>query len=326
MDRSDLSQADQALLPTPEDAAEYQRRGWYVSGRLFSDDELDRVVEATEAFYSGLRDRTLPKSLPPSAYWTPDHGDILRHNDYICYENDDVFRILCKPLLGAIAARLMRTSLVRLWSSTLISKPARPDEPTNIVPWHIDKHHWQSCTSDELITAFVPLHDCLEDSGTLTVLDGSHRWAEMPADESDDSSLHFAQRPVGAMDRTVHETARFNDASVEPVALPLRRGQVSFHHCRTYHGSAANLSDNPRRVVTVRFQDRDNVWRDFRKPNGDTVTYSHDLFVRRNPEGRPDYSDEMFCPVVGGSTPGLWRRHQVERRAPPSTGITDPVT
>lgn len=293
-----LSAAENAILPSREDVAHYRAHGWYISEPLFTEEEIDRVHDASERFYAGHRDRRLPRRLPSSAYWTPMDGDVQRHNDYICYESEEIFRILCKPLIGAVAARLAGTPLVRLWSSTLIYKPARVDEPSNIVPWHTDRHHWQSCTSDDLLTAFVPLHDCDEDSGTLTVIDASHRWRELPAAPDDDVTLHFAERPAHALAAAVEATARFNQTEARKVPLVIEKGRVSFHHCRTYHGSGPNRKPDPRRVVTVRFQDDGNQWRDFRKPGGRAATYSHDAFVRRTAGGDPDYTDPEYCPVI----------------------------
>jgi hypothetical protein len=295
-----LSAAEKALLPSPADIAHYRTHGWYLSAPLFTDEEIDLVYTASEGFYAGHRDRRLPGQLPASAYWTPSDGDVQRHNDYICYENDVIFRVLCKPLIAAVAARLAGTPLVRLWSSTLINKPARTDEPSNIVPWHIDRHHWQSCTSDDLLTAFIPLHDCDEDSGTLTVIDASHRWTELPAATDDDVTLHFAERPAHALAATVATTAAFNGAEVKQLPLVIGKGQVSFHHCRTYHASGPNRKPFPRRAVTVRFQDDANRWQDFRKRGGGSAVYSHDAFVRRTADGQPDYTDPEYCPV-------LWR-------------------
>lgn len=293
-----ISAAEKGLLPSDDDVRYYQEHGWYISQSLFTNDELALVYEASERFYKGHRDRSLPGKLSPAAYWTPAAGDVQRHNDYICYENDLIFRILCKPLIGAVASRLMSTRLVRLWNSTLINKPARSDEPTNIVPWHMDRHHWQSCTSNNLITAFIPFDDCDEDSGTLTVIDGSHLWTEIPAAPEDDTNLHFAERPAHALEAALTETARFNKAEIRKIPLVIEKGRVSFHHCCTYHGSGPNLKGYPRRVITIRFQDENNQWRNFQKPNGRIAAYSHDNLVRKNPDGNPDYSDPKYCPVI----------------------------
>lgn len=296
-----LTSAEQELLPSPEDIRFYQDHGWYLSGQLFSDEELAEVDRSNERFYAGHRDRTLPKKPPREEYWEPEHGDVLRHNDSICYENLTVRRILCKPLVAAVAARLMGTDQVRLWTSTLIRKPPQPEEPTNVVPWHTDRHHWQMCSSDNLLTAFIPLHDCDEDHGTLTVIDGSHRWEELPPPDS--SALHFAQRDAAELESLLTDTASHNGTRIRAVPLAIKRGQVSFHHCRTYHGSGPNVSGGPRRVVTVRFQDRSNWWRPYRLSDGTLATHNMNDLVRRTAEGHPDYADPEFCPVLYEDTP-----------------------
>ncbi|MFD7257937.1 phytanoyl-CoA dioxygenase family protein [Streptomyces sp. NPDC059874] len=291
-----LTRAERALLPSADDVRFYQEHGWYLSGQLLSDDELAEVDQANERFYAGHRDRTLPKKPPPEEYWEPQHGDVLRHNDAICYENLTARRILCKPLVAAVAARLMGTDQVRLWTSTLIRKPPQPDEPTNVVPWHTDRHHWQMCTSDRLLTAFIPLHACDESFGTLTVIDGSHRWEELPLPDS--STLHFAQRDAGELDGLLHATARHNGTRVKAIPVAIGKGQISFHHCRTYHGSGPNVSGAPRRVVTVRFQDRHNRWRPYPLGDGRLATHNMNELVGRTAEGHPDYADPEFCPVL----------------------------
>jgi hypothetical protein len=293
-----LTEAEQRALPSEQDIAFYRSHGWFLTPPLLSPQEIADVVRASEGFYRGERDRVLPGRLPGNAYWQPGHGDVQRHNDYIAYESDAVRRILCKPLIGAMAARLMDTPAVRLWSSTLIYKPAQADEPSNIVPWHIDRHHWQTCTSDELITAFIPLHDCDEANGTLTVLDGSHAWRDIPPQPGDDPTCHFAERPAEALDTAVAAVASRNGASFRQVPLRYRAGQMSFHHCRTYHSSGPHLSGRARLVVTIRFQDHCNTWRPATTPVGEPVIYSHDMLVRRTTQGHPDYSDPEFCPLL----------------------------
>ncbi|GII52071.1 hypothetical protein Pth03_04600 [Planotetraspora thailandica] len=293
-----LTDDEMELLPTEEDVHFYREHGWYLSNRLFTDKEIDEVRESTERFYAGHRDRRLPSKPPAVAYWEPQYGDVQRHNDYIAYENATVHRILCKPLVGAVAALLMETPEARLWSSTLIHKPGRRDEPSNVVPWHIDLHHWSVCTSENLVTAFVPLHDCREEHGTLQVIDGSHNWKALPLEAGDDETQHFANRDPETLERTLERNAEYNNAELRKISLAVEKGRVSFHHCKTYHGSGPNLSGEPRRVVTVRLQDRDNEYREFRRPDGEKARYSHDELVRRTGDDRPDYSDPDYCPVV----------------------------
>jgi phytanoyl-CoA hydroxylase len=40
---------------------------------------------------------------------------------------------------------------------------------------------------------------------------------------------------------------------VERVPWPVRRGEVSFHHSMTWHGSGENRSNRPRRAIAIHF-------------------------------------------------------------------------
>lgn len=292
-----LSDADRDLLPSDADVREYETRGWYLSEKLLSDDEIDRLVMASERFYAGHRDRTLPVRPPNLAYWEPSHGPVQRHNDYVHYESEEIGRILCKPLIGAVAARLAQTPEIRVFQSTLIYKPPVRDEASNLVPWHADRHYWQTCTSERMLTAFIPLHDCGPEMGTITMVDGSHRWREVAGD---DSTRHFAKRDRTELEAILQEAARQNGTRVEAVPMVIPRGHMSFHHCRIYHGSGHNISTRPRRAISLHLQDRDNRWRSYRRPDGGLLAYNHDFVLRQTSEGTPDYSDPVYCPV-------LWR-------------------
>jgi hypothetical protein len=76
------------------------------------------------------------------------------------------------------------------------------------------------------------------------------------------------------------------------------KGHLSFHHCRTYHGSGPNRSDRPRRAISLHLQDGANAYRAFPLSDGGIVQYNHDALVRRTAGGRPDYADPEFCPVL----------------------------
>ncbi|WP_457030085.1 phytanoyl-CoA dioxygenase family protein [Kitasatospora sp. P5_F3] len=296
MTEFELTEAERALLPTPEEVAGYAERGWYLSRKLFTDEELDLLQDATEKYYEGHRDRTLAVRPPNLAAWEPSHGPVQRHNDYVHYESEAIGRILRKPLLGAVAALLAEAEEIRVFQATLILKPPIPGEPSNQVPWHFDRHYWATSTSERMLTAFVPFHDCGAEMGTITMVEGSHRWRERPAGE--DSSRHFAQRDRSELEQLLLENAEYNGAEVRKVPVVIPRGHVSFHHCRTYHGSGPNLAEIPRRAVSLHLQDGANEYRAHTRADGTPVVYNHDVLVRRTADGRPDYADPEFCPPI----------------------------
>lgn len=291
-----LTDAERALLPSDEDVAHYAQHGWYLSKKLFTDDEVDALLAASERFYAGERGRRLPERPPTLAYWEPSAGEVQRHNDYIHYESDEIGAILRKPLLGAVAARLAEAREIRVFQSTLIYKPPVADEPSNLVPWHFDKHYWQSSTSDRMLTAFIPFHHCDEQMGTITMIDRSNTWKEIGGDDS--TTKHFAHRSNAELEELLKQNADFNNAEVVKVPMVIPKGHVSFHHCRTYHGSDANRADQPRRAVSLHLQDGENRYRRFTRSDGSVVKYNHDHLVRRTPQGDPDYADPDFCPPI----------------------------
>ncbi|MFJ9027864.1 phytanoyl-CoA dioxygenase family protein [Streptomyces sp. NPDC102274] len=291
-----LTDEELSLLPSDEDVAFYAEHGWYLSKKLFTDEEVEQLEAASERFYAGHRDRTLPVRPPKLAYWEPEHGPVQRHNDYIHYEDDTIGRILRKPLLGAVAARLARARQIRVFQSTLIYKPPMAEEQSNIVPWHFDRHYWATSTSEQMLTAFIPFHDCGEEMGTITMVDGSHLWKEMSGNDS--TSLHFAERDRTELDKMLDENAAFNGVEVHKIPVHIPKGHVNFHHCCTYHGSGANVSDRPRRAISFHLQDGENRYREFFRSDGTQVSYNHDALVRRTAEGTPDYSDPEFLPLL----------------------------
>jgi len=149
-----------------------------------------------------------------------------------------------------------------------------------------------------MLTAFIPFHDCDEEMGTITMVDGSHRWKEVGIEDS--TSRHFAERDRGDLERMLTENAAHNGAEVRKIPMIIPKGHMSFHHCRTYHGSGPNLSDRPRRAVSLHLQDGANRFREFPLSDGSLAFYNHDSLVRRTADGRPDYADPDYCPT-------LWR-------------------
>ena len=96
----------------------------------------------------------------------------------------------------------------------------------------------------------------------------------------------------------LHDNARYNGREVVKLPITIPKGHMSFHHCRIYHGSGPNLSDRPRRAVSLHLQDGGNQYRAVSLSDGTPVRYNHDHLVRRTSLGAPDYADPDYCPVV----------------------------
>jgi Phytanoyl-CoA dioxygenase (PhyH) len=289
----------QSLRPSATDLELYDEHGWWISPKLFSDEEIDAALEGAERHYAGHRDWTLPVAIKRYLDWTPDQGDQrLRMNDYIVLQNRTIGAIGLSPLIGQIAARLMRSKEARLFNSSLIYKPPQVEKDDIKVGWHTDRAYWQTSVSDRMLTAWIPLHDCPEEMGTITMIDGSHRWPSSPLVDELRAGRTFVSSDVDGLERRLDSLG----LPLRKVPMELRKGQVSFHHPLTFHGSGVNRSDRPRVAVAVHIQDETNRYRKAYDAKKKLIVYNNDLLVRKLPNGEPDYSDPEICPVIWPSS------------------------
>lgn len=284
-----LSVEQRALLPDDADVAFYEANGYYVSRPgVLPDWLIDAAVEGAERFYRGERDAVLPVA---SGYsnWVPADGDGPRNNEFVSLQKNELRQLALYPLLGAIAARLSRSRSVRLLDDQLLYKPSNAAGGTDTVTgWHADRAYWATCSSDRLITAWVPFHDVDLARGPLVVLAGSHRWSGL-------QDLRFFNRKNLA---ELEEQFRREGKDVRPVPMTLKKGQVSFHHCWTVHASYPNTSGLPRLALALHLQDGDNHYRPFRNAHGREVHIFDERLCRTLPNGDPDFSDPAVFPTL----------------------------
>jgi hypothetical protein len=276
------------LLPSDDDVAFFREHGWYISKPIFTEEQIDDALYGAERHWAGERDH--PLLIRGFLDWQPGDGDGLRLNDYTSLQNDDLRRFLFESVVGEIAARLTGTPRVRLFHDQLIYKPPVDQGKEAVIGWHTDKAYWQTCTSSDMLTAWIPFHDCGALEGTIHMIDGSHRW---PGNEG---MRTFYDQDLADLER------RFETGGqpVRRVPMELKKGQVSFHHGSTIHGSPPNRSGAPRRSLAVHMQDDANRYRRQLGPDGNPILHINDLLCRKGPDGQPDYTDPDICPVLSG--------------------------
>ena len=141
--------------PDDDDVAFYAEHGWWISPKVLSDDFIDAAVDAAERFYRA-RDRTLPFE-DGYSNWTEDDGfDVVRNNEFVSLQSDDLRAVACQPVLGAMAARLAGSAGIRLLDDQLVYKPPSAPGAMTAVGWHADHAYWGTCSSQRLLTAWIP--------------------------------------------------------------------------------------------------------------------------------------------------------------------------
>ena len=287
-----LNQEQSAFLPTEKDIRFYEEHGWYISPPVIPEAIIDSAIAGSQAFYQGKKDRKLRVNQGYSD-WKPEDGDTIRNNEFVSLQKDELRQLAMQQIIGAIAAKLARTDEIRILDDQLVYKPpVKPGKKVNTtVGWHSDKAYWGTCSSDKLLTAWIPFHDCDKDRGPLVVIDKSHKWSGLQ------DMRHFNDSDLSSL------TQQFLGEGKEVVEVPmtLKKGQVSFHHCWTIHGSYPNRSQQHRQALAVHLQDKDNHYKPFFNRQGKEIHIFDEQLCRRLPNGDPDFSDPEIFPTIWSS-------------------------
>jgi ectoine hydroxylase-related dioxygenase (phytanoyl-CoA dioxygenase family) len=135
--------------------------------------------------------------------------------------------------LARLAAELMGVRGVRLYHDQALYK-----EPSGgITPWHADQYYWPVDT-DNTVTAWIPLQHTPQEMGPLAFSATSHRFAVGRNLEISDDSEQKINKAL------LDQGLPLDDA-------PFDLGEVSFHYGWTFHRAGPNVSDQPRKVMTV---------------------------------------------------------------------------
>lgn len=126
---------------------------------------------------------------------------------------------------------------VRFWHDQLFCKPAHHG---GVVAWHQDYSYWTRTEPVAHVTCWMALDDSTTENGCVYYVPGSHRWNLLPI-----TGLAGDMNEI----RTV-----LTDEQKEqfyPVPIELKRGECSFHHALTVHGSYENRSPRQRRATLI---------------------------------------------------------------------------
>ncbi len=276
---------EEDLLPTAEDVAFYEEHGWYISKKIIPDKVIDLAIIGSEEFYHGKRDGTLPVETGYSN-WTPEDGDIVRNNEFVSLQKKELAQLALQPIIGAIAAKLAKTDAIRLLDDQLVYKP--PQMQNSTIGWHCDQAYWSTCSSHKLLTAWIPFHDLDEARGPLVVIDRSHQWSAL-------EDMRYFNDPY--LENLVNKLPIVQKEIVK-VPIVMKKGQVSFHHGWTIHGSYPNRSYKFRLALAAHLQDQDNHYRPFINKQGKEIHIFDEQLCRQLPNGDPDFSDPSVFPLL----------------------------
>lgn len=275
------------LLPTNDEVAFFRQHGWWVSSWVLPDELLATAGAGIARYYAGERDRRLPEE---AGYfdWQPEQGETLQQNGYLSLQIAEIEALVRYPALAASAAVLLGVDGIRLFHDRLIIKPPAVPGDETALGWHTDRAYWRSCTSTEMLTAWIPFQDTTAEMGSLMVMDGSHRWS------GNDWMATSHERDLEDLQRRVSTAGE----SIRKITVEIMRGQVSFHHCLAVHGSAPNRSAATRVALAVHMQSAENRYQPVYSEAGRLLGHLNDLLCRKDERGYPDYTDPAIFPQL----------------------------
>ena len=119
-------------------------------------------------------------------------------------------------------------------------------EPSGgITPWHADQFYWP-LASPNTVTVWIPLQQTPMEMGPLAFAEGSQH-VEIGRDtEISDASEKILADELQQQNFLMHDS-------------PFDLGEVSYHAGWTFHRAGPNVSDQPRKVMTMIYMDLDQV-------------------------------------------------------------------
>lgn len=182
-------------------------------------------------------------------------------------EDPAISRLTLHPRVTGIAEKLAGVPL-RLWHDQVLIKQPHNKRPTE---FHQDQPLWPHDNRRISLAAWVALVDVPVERGAMTYLPGSHSETGLGAMSLGDPRSIFEVHPE-------YEWA-------PRVTVPVRAGDVVYHHSRCAHMANDNSTDEPRVAHVVMMMDADTRYR----KQGHPVTDPLDLR-----EGAPLDNPDLF--------------------------------
>ena len=150
--------------------------------------------------------------------------------------------VLRQPAIAQTALECLRCDSIQLLQDAVVAKPARVG---GSIGWHQDHTYTGFLRPAKLLSIRVALGTEDAAHGGLRVLAGSHRWGIARRDGFAATALQTDE--LGAARNVVGDDviqAAKQEVTLEP-------GDVSLHHCRTFHSSTENLSEVDRLTLVA---------------------------------------------------------------------------
>lgn len=240
---------------TPEQVEKFHLNGFVKGSRVLTDSEIETLQKETLRV---IDDRETVLAAPVG------QKPVLLHN--MARAGGQLWQIVdiwmaskpfktlaCSQIVAEEVQQLTGAKELRLFHDQIQYKPAAAGGISGAANmWHQDSPYWpvlQPKTTE--MSAWVALDDVDEENGCMWMIPGSHKWGDAIKDIHEHlmDATDFFDLP-----------AEYQGHPLKPVACPVKRGEVHYHHALTWHGSNTNLSGRPRRAIALHYMNENTVF------------------------------------------------------------------
>lgn len=261
---------------TDEEIQTFHEQGYLVVEDLFTDDELQGVIDEIHAEINARARQFVEAGKLPQTY---EEAGFLRQLALISEHSREIaksvwngllsgpaiFDLIRNPKLLDVAESLCGPELIA--SSVYRIRPKIPGFAYGAVPWHQDSGYLEPyCDKGLVVTVWLPLVDATVDNGCLYIIPRTHR-GRIRRHEMDDNGWYLRipddELPEG-----------------ERIPVPVPKGGVLLMTNLTPHASFVNHTDIVRWSMDLRYQSAE-------LPTNATITRTHEELDKFDEEGAP---------------------------------------
>ncbi|MYH99175.1 MAG: hypothetical protein F4124_07095, partial [Acidimicrobiia bacterium] len=167
------------------------------------------------------------------------------------WDDTDFEAFATRSPLPQLAAELMKSRELWFYEDSVLVKEPHTEEPTSI---HQDMAYFQ-LEGEKVCTTWCPLDPISKETGATVYVKGSHRW-----ERNFRPNWFVSQLSMPNTDG--EEVPHYDrDDAEHLLCFDMEPGDVAVHHAMTLHGAHANVSDQWRRAISVRYCGDDTVYR-----------------------------------------------------------------
>jgi ectoine hydroxylase-related dioxygenase (phytanoyl-CoA dioxygenase family) len=212
----------------------FHENGYLTGVRMLNDEQIDVLRRELTALMDPAHPRDLFYEYHSNESTDPNR--VLFHALGAWRVSPAFHDVLWNPAFLVPASQLLGGP-VRFWHDQLFVKPPHHG---GVVAWHQDYSYWTRTKPLRHLTCWIGLDDSTPANGCVQYVPGSHKWPDLPKPELT-GELEAIKSVLPAEIRE----------QFKPVCAELKKGESSFHHARTMHGSGRNETSIPRRATVI---------------------------------------------------------------------------